>query len=100
MRIQKTTVYVWLSLGCCLGYYLINGKHGIKKYRAIVQDVVKDQQKIKALNQEIAIIEAHINDWSKQSLIVESVLRTDLHMGYTNEMVYLYPKKIDKKKVP
>ena len=93
MKIQKTTIYFWMSLTCCLGYYLVNGKHGIKKYREIARDITKDQQKIQALNQEISVIEANIHDWSKQPLVAESVLRTDLHMGYTNEMVYVYPKK-------
>ena len=93
MNVRKTTIFFWMSLALCFGYYAIKGKHGIKKYRKISREIAANQQKIMALNQEISMIESNIHNFTHRSFEKEMVLRTDLHMGYTNEIVYLYPKK-------
>lgn len=77
-----------LMLGASMGHYLIFNQHGLQAQKKLKNTIAHEQNKVDDLKQKVAVLEQELTAWKEDSFHQEKLAREDLHMSYTNEMVY------------
>ena len=77
-----------LMLGAGMGHYLIFNPNGLQAQKRLKATIAQEQSQVDGLKQKIATLEQELTTWRKDCFYQEKLAREDLHMSYTNEMVY------------
>lgn len=77
-----------ITISTGLGY-IIFGNRGIIAYYKLKNEIDAEKQQIQALEQEIAHIQAKIDNWGSDEFHAEKFARQDLQMGKPGEQMYV-----------
>ncbi|MFH1831556.1 MAG: septum formation initiator family protein [bacterium] len=97
MRI-KTFFQLIIIGGLCstLGYYFVYGDKGLIQFKILKQEVEVQKDIVKKLQAEVQVLELKLQAFNENDFEKEKIAREDLHMGYTNEFVYILAPKSKK----
>ncbi len=74
-----------------VGSYIVVGKRGVMQYISLQEELAADIECVKKMEQTCTQLQAHAATWEENSFELEKLARQDLHMGYTNEVMYYFP---------
>ena len=78
-----------LSIIIVVAYYLLIGPHSISHYIRCLYSLDKKKQRITQLKSDIDHLNTATTAWNNNPLCTETIARQDLHLGCTNERVYV-----------
>ncbi len=84
---------ITISLGFVLGYYIFFGQRGLIEYFKLKSHINKKKARIAQLEKNISKLQTTIQQCQTVPFELEKVARYDFDMGYTNELVYIIPKR-------
>lgn len=76
-----------------VGSYIVVGKRGVMQYISLQEELAAEIEYVKKMEQTCAQLQAHAATWEENSFELEKLARQDLHMGYTNEVMYYFPNE-------
>lgn len=85
--------FVFLSLCITAIYYIGWSQSGISKFLQLKNKIQQEREKNVAIEADITGLKQKLNALNNDSFEVEKIARQDLNLGYTNELVYVLPKK-------
>lgn len=77
-----------IMLGAGMTHYIISNPNGLRAQKKLSQTLALEHNKVDSLKQNIAALEQEINSWQENTIHRERIARQDLHMSYTDEIVY------------
>lgn len=84
-------IIVFSSLCSILCCYVFFGKQGLSKYLYLKQEINAEQEQVSDIEGTIERLKSKIQAWKKEDFEREKMVRQDLNMGFTNELVYKVP---------
>ena len=94
MNLKSATKLCLLS--ACVGWYLhyfyYNPKGILHQHKLVAENAII-KESINALTNEIVLLKSKTRALQSNRFEQEKIMRQDLQMSYTNEYVYLLPKK-------
>lgn len=89
------SIAILLVLGLLICCYCIFGKYGIIAYDKLFKKIHIEHQQINCLTKKIKTTQKKLIRY-QDPFEVEKIARYDFCMGYTNELIYVLPKKRDR----
>lgn len=74
-----------------VGSYIVVGKRGVMQYISLQEELAAEIEYVKKMEQTCTQLQADATTWQENSFELEKLARQDLHMGYTNEVMYYFP---------